>query len=415
MSNYKSRKQLFTALILLFTVLMLINCSKQKSKNIDETQTISENGFFTKANNSTDNLLVDKGNYYSFGGDMIIPKHPLTQGLIDKLQGNNSNNTSGILKGVTSIGCLFGLGDILKWNDGIIPYAFYDGSIPAITWGDDDDAPMQIGIISDDEKRVIRNAMNEWEKGAKIKFMEVALTSEMITKSYIIIKDYGLGSPGKSTVGWMLFSTFKFNPNRVYVNGSDNPNNPNYNEYISELYGTSLHELGHCLGLWHEHQRYDRDQYIQVDSNYLNDDNYKLIPEEKNITVINIEKDVCVAPYYGCDWDWRHGWHDCGYRCGEYVDIEIEVTFSISLSKTLTPYDYESIMHYGCGAITPINLPAGVTKQAMCAIMGQEDHLSAGDKSAIQQIYGNCDPTPCKNNSCLTYSNGTEHCTDFCD
>ena len=41
--------------------------------------------------------------------------------------------------------------------------------------------------------------------------------------------------------------------------------------------GTALHEIGHALGLIHEHQRTDRDQYIYLNPIFSNDDNLKKI------------------------------------------------------------------------------------------------------------------------------------------
>lgn len=62
-----------------------------------------------------------------------------------------------------------------------------------------------------------------------------------------------------------------------------------------------LHEIGHALGLYHEHMRADRDEFVTI--------NYKNIQEDR--------------------------------------DIEFDKLFTDSYKDFNKPYDYESIMHYG--------------------------------------------------------------------
>ena len=69
------------------------------------------------------------------------------------------------------------------------------------------------------------------------------------------------------------------------------------------------HEVGHVLGLLHEHQRYDRDRYVRV---VPTDSNHRTIPERRR---------YC-----------RFWFFDCRY---------VSNTTHYS-----TPYDYHSVMHY---------------------------------------------------------------------
>ena len=103
--------------------------------------------------------------------------------------------------------------------------------------------------------------------------------------------------------------------------------------------GSVMHEIGHALGLEHEHTRPDRDQYIQI--------NWDNISADKR-------HNFDVAP---------------------------------KASRIQGEYDYESIMHYGPTNFS-LNGKSTITPlQVSADIIGQRVAPSVGDLAAIAKLY----------------------------
>ena len=104
------------------------------------------------------------------------------------------------------------------WKDGRIPYCYADSFTVA-------------------EKMLIEDAMSDWERSNVIKFYEESCD---IGVAHIVKGNSNFSSFGSQSLS--IITLYNIN------------------------YRTAAHELGHTIGLMHEHQRPDRDSYIYIHS-----------------------------------------------------------------------------------------------------------------------------------------------------
>jgi hypothetical protein len=233
-------------------------------------------------------LLVDNGDHYVMGGDILLYKNdPYHQELIEQFGGTAS-------RGVKRE-------SIRPWPNGIVHYYIEKEG------------------FSDYNLKDIQYAFDEWEASADLQFIERSAW-EPYTLRIRKINDPNIG--GSASLG------YSYSP---ILNLS------NFGR------STIVHELGHSLGFSHEHQRYDRDDYVTI-----------------------IEENI--RPGYA-------------HNFTKYPQFDGSGNI---YSRVYAPYDYESIMHYPEWAF-------GIGGAITIDGRGNElrgNNISNGDAFSAASVYG---------------------------
>jgi len=109
---------------------------------------------------------------------------------------------------------------------------------------------------------------------------------------------------------------------------------------------TLMHEMGHAFGLIHEHQRVDRDEFIEVHTENAS------------------------RSYFG---------------------LNTKINLGPQAARALTPYDFSSIMHYGRRAFSVNGRDTIVPKpgyEQFADVIGRASQPSEYDAAAMAALYG---------------------------
>ena len=291
----------FAKLLGLAAVIGLVTGCSQNGMSVAPTTDGTESGSAVTAP-----LLTDDGSTYTMGGDMIFVKgDPEQQPVVDHLQAAAA--TSGALAKSESMRFVI----IPGWPAGRVPYMLV-GFTPA-------------------EKVIIAQAMATISAKAKVTYVPV--TSAAAGYVYVISKINSTTIGGQSTIGYSQTS---------------------YCQLSQVLLPTVIHEFMHGLGFGHEHQRYDRDKYVVINT--------------ANIAP-GTESQFTKVPQF-----WSIS------SAGKTVNYEY--------SRLMSTYDFASIMHYPKTAFASKYGAITINAGGYSNTIGTAQTLSANDLLALKAAYG---------------------------
>jgi hypothetical protein len=188
---------------------------------------------------------------------------------------------------------------IIEWEGGIIPY-YYTGS------------------FTSGEIILIEEGMKKWESVCGVKFVVVTPGAYAYEIRKIMGTQTWTSSVGENNVSCFLNYGYSTAPMRHIV-----------------------HELGHCLGFLHEHQRPGRDSYITIMWN-------NIYPE---------------------------------------YEFDFEIRNNPLITEENYTYDYNSVMHYPKDAFS-INGYDTILPADSNAVIGVTEDISPLDAEKAREIYG---------------------------
>jgi hypothetical protein len=214
----------------------------------------------------------------------------------------------------------------------------YEGGRVYYSWGD-----FGLNNIEAAHKTALREAMTDWENavndvGGHIQFIDKTndvlhqtLATIGLTKLRVMISGnlFGLAS------GMAIWGGF---PGRAHLTLTSGLRHQG--ERAFGLYKTARHELGHVLGLRHEHQRWDRDDYITLPSyNNLIDQLCGSFNSIKLKEFFSISLPFLKFKWVSVNCGWFKIWLPIPY----FAWIEIDL---FRLADSYGKFDYNSIMLY---------------------------------------------------------------------